>query len=137
MLNFLFRPRNRLGLELFVRKPPRRHVVSCLIPMVRVIWAMISSKRELVLTKSRRALLRERWPMKSQALRRQIRVLSESTMLTPLRVPSEKILKWLAVTRRPMWAFVLRSFCITTEWNDILGSTWFVDWFQMPIYIYI
>lgn len=67
-------------------------------------------------------MLRERWPMKSQALRRQIRVLSESTMLTPLRVPSEKILKWLEVTRRPMWALALRSFCMTTEWNDIFGA---------------
>lgn len=58
--------------------------------------------------------------MKLHALRMQIRVLSESMMLTELRVPSEKILKWWAVTRRPMWAFVLRSFWTTTEWNDIL-----------------
>ncbi|EYU27174.1 hypothetical protein MIMGU_mgv1a016119mg [Erythranthe guttata] len=58
---------------------------------------MISSKRELVLTKMNRALLRARWPMKLQALRRQIRVLSESMTLTALRVPSEKILKCLLI----------------------------------------
>lgn len=74
-----------------------------------------------MLTKRNRALSRAKWPMKLQAFRRQMRVLSESIMDMPLRVPSEKILKWWVVTRRPRWAFVLSSFWITTECIVILG----------------
>lgn len=66
--------------------------------------------------------------MKEQALRRQINVLSESMIVIALRVPEEWILKWCAATRRPKWAFVLRSFWITTEWIVIVcgggGKLW-------------
>lgn len=85
--SFLFRDLNFLGLPLLVKNPPSFHEESAPQPIRLVIWSTISSQRELVLTKRNLAFCRARLEMKWQALRMQIRVLSESIMVTPLRAP--------------------------------------------------